>query len=428
MNDPTPRLAPDPALPARDAHLDPDWVAARLTALTGRTVRPLQLVRCKYRIGESLRVVHRLTVDGELATVTGRTFVGGASVTAAHRSPAAVHDAQHDTVWWWFPDDRRLRGVEDVVHPSAYLAESLGLHHWAATQVAEYAPERSLTVRAADVHDRAIAYVKLYAPGTVDLDAFAARYERGARTFAGDRAVSVPRVLARSGDLLAITAMPGVAWTALGPTERERGLALLGQAIARFHTTPGDGIAAPFGRLTVRRVVHSAELVAQARPDVAPALAEIARRLADGPPPDDTAPVLLHGDCHPKNSLFDGDRLALIDLDQAGIGSPACDVASFLARLQHGTVLGETTPEEADVQAAAFLTGYAAVRPLPGAAGLRWHLAAALVAERAMRAVNRVNSHALDRLPELVELAAAVARPARPASATPPATRAGGPE
>ncbi|MCA9690235.1 MAG: DUF885 family protein, partial [Myxococcales bacterium] len=87
-----------------------------------------------------------------------------------------------------------------------------------------------------------------------------------------------------------------------------------------------------------------------------------ADRLAGGPPPGDER-VLLHGDCHPKNSLFDQGCIALIDLDQAGVGSPAADIASLLARLEHGRLLGETDGATAAALGEAFLAGYYAHNP-----------------------------------------------------------------
>ena len=296
------------------------------------------------------------------------------------------------------------------MHASPYLADDLGVPTWACSEVAEYAPERSLTVRADDHGGRVAAYVKLYAAGSVDVARLAARYERAGRALAGVPFVSVPRVLGRSGTMLAISPMRGVTWTRAAGDGADV-LARLGAAIAHFHRTPGEGLAGPFGRLQLPRVVHGAELVAGARPELAAALQLVAGRLADGPPSGD-AMVLLHGDCHPKNSLVDGGRLALIDLDQAGIGSAACDLSSLLARLHHGAILGETDAVEADRLGAAFLDGYAAVRPLPDAASLRWHYVAALVAERAIRAVNRVNLRSLEHLGALVQLAVDTSDPA----------------
>ena len=142
--------------------------------------------------------------------------------------------------------------------------------------------------------------------------------------------------------------------------------------------------------------MHSAHLVAVGRPDVAAAAIRLADRLADGPPPGGPQ-VALHGDCHPKNALLAGDSIALIDLDQAGVGPAAADIGSLIARLHAD---GDT-----GAMRSAFLSGYQAVRPLPPDRSLRWHTAAALVAERGVRAVNRVHLPTLDRLPELLETA-----------------------
>ena len=104
-----------------------------------------------------------------------------------------------------------------------------------------------------------------------------------------------------------------------------------------------------------------------------------------------------HGDCHPTNALADGDSFALIDLDQAGTGPAAADIGSLLARLHQDGDSG--------AMRAAFLSGYRTVRTLPPERSLRWHTAAALVAERAVRAVNRVHLPTLDRLDDLLATA-----------------------
>ncbi|HEY6748810.1 MAG TPA: phosphotransferase, partial [Mycobacteriales bacterium] len=172
----------------------------------------------------------------------------------------------------------------------------------------------------------------------------------------------------------------------------------LGVAIGTLHDS-GAEVAAGlprFGRLDPRRVGHSAQLVALARPDVAGPALRLAGRLAGGPPPGGPA-VVLHGDCHPKNALADADAIALIDLDQAGTGPAAADIGSLLARLHQ-------EPDSGAIRDA-FLAGYGTVRDLPAEPSLRWHTAAALVAERAVRAVNRVHLPTLDRLPELLATA-----------------------
>lgn len=370
-------LAPDPVLPGRDALLD-----------------PATLVRAKYRIGESLRVVHR--AGGGL--VSTRLFPGG----RVER--------------WTFPDDRRLRGLADVLAPAPDVAAVAGPagDRWVAGEVAEYAPERSLTVRAVDRDGAPVAYAKAYAPGTVDVAALADRYAAVAAGLAATGLpVASPRPLGRSADrgLLVLEAMPGERWGDLPPADLAPALRLLGRAVAAVHAMGPGAVPGlrPFGRLAPPRIAHSAELVAAARPDLAGPLAAVAAALAAGPPPGDPA-VALHGDCHPKNALVAGGRLALVDLDQAGTGPAGADVGSLLARLRLAVLVGDAGPTDERRLAAAFLDGYAAVRTPPPVASLAWHTAAALVAEQAMRAVNRVRRRVLPVLDQVVAAAAATLR------------------
>ena len=410
-------LLPDPALPHRDVLLDPDTVAGLLAAELG-TDGPLPVtsctpVRCKYRLGESLRTVHRLRVGATEHLVSARMFVAGAAPTVT--APAGAGPLRPvlradglDTVFWTFPHDRRLRGIDALLAPPPDLAR-LVPGAWRGTEVAQYAPERSVTVRAHDGAEHTVGYAKAYAPGTVDLPVLAARYRRIAAELARqDLPVEVPTTLGMSParGVLTLAAMPGVSWLRLPADRLGAAMQLLGTGIALLHGLPlgtAPGLRT-FGRLAPPRLLRSLELIAAARPDHAAAAGRLAAALACGPP-ESGPPVLLHGDCHPGNALFDGDRLALIDLDQAGAGPAAADLGSLLARLHHGAVLGEHTPAECADLGAAALTGYAAVRPLPGAAALAWHTAAALVAERALRAVNRVHAPAIAQLGPLLEAA-----------------------
>jgi aminoglycoside phosphotransferase len=371
-------LASDSAVPLRDTLLDPTTAPVPIDATA------VEVMRCKYRVGESLRVLYRC------ATSAGDRFV-----TVRASAGRAIR-------WWTFPDDRRLPDIDALLAPSAALVAMAGRRGWVRSEVVEYAPERSITVRAVNADGNATAYVKQYAAGERDVDALAARYDQVARALGGS---GVPRPLGWSSrrGVLALEAAPGTRWADLTPGAAPTS-ALMGRAIAAFHGVPAPAGTPPFERLAPRRVERSAEVLAAARPDLAPAARDLARRLAitrrDGPP------VMVHGDCHPKNAIVDGDRMTLIDLDQAGRGTAAADIGSLLAR---GRVVGIVGGEDAAAVgqfADAFLAGYASQRALPDPAAIRWHTAAALVVEQAVRAVNRVRPDVLARLGEVLGAAA----------------------
>src|SRR5262245_47639405 len=178
----------------------------------------------------------------------------------------------------------------------------------------------------------------------------------------------------------------------------------MGRAIAALHGVGAPAGTPPFRRLGPDRVEGAAAVLMRARPDVAVAVRELARRLAATRREGDS--VLLHGDCHPKNAIVDGDRLALIDLDQAGTGAAAADVGSLLARWRVGRIVGSEEPATGSHVADVFLAGYSTRRAPPSAAAIDWHTAAALVVEQAVRAVNRVRLDVLVHLPAVLDTAA----------------------
>jgi Ser/Thr protein kinase RdoA (MazF antagonist) len=112
--------------------------------------------------------------------------------------------------------------------------------------------------------------------------------------------------------------------------------------------------------------------------------------------------VCLHGDVHPKNGILLERGVALIDLDQASLGPAAADLGSLLAALRYEQHIGLLTRADERALSDAFLAGYRQIAKLPEAESLRWHMAAALFAERAFRAVSRIRLRGLQSLPELL--------------------------
>jgi len=367
-------LAPDAAVPERDLLLRPTVDVVPVPAAT------IEVVRCKYRVGESLRVVYRL--DGErLVSVRA----GGG------RAPR----------WWVFPDDRRLVDVAGMLRPdpAAPLAASLG---WCRSELVEYAPERSLTVRALDRSGTVVGYAKRYAPGSVDSGALAARYAAVAGHLHVAPGVSSPRPLARADDLVVLEPMTGTVLAELR-VDADRAAAV-GAAIAWVHGATPPSATPTFPRLSPARLTGAAAAVERAVPAAAAATRRLldALRRAHRPP---GGCVLLHGDCHPKNALVDGERVSLVDLDQAGLGSAAADLGSLLARGHVATLLRSRSPVEDAAVAGAFVAGYRSVRTPPPDAAIRWHVAAALLGEQAVRAVSRVRPDVLAVLPSLLDRA-----------------------
>jgi Ser/Thr protein kinase RdoA (MazF antagonist) len=186
-----------------------------------------------------------------------------------------------------------------------------------------------------------------------------------------------------------------------GRAERRRALASLGAAVATFHRLPVPEDAT-FDRFGPHRLLSAAELISSARPDVAVAAHRLAALLERDLPGPDVA-VCLHGDLHPKNAVLLGERVGLIDLDQASGGPAAAELGGLLAGLRLDRLIGRLDPGEQRRLRDALLAGYSSVRPLPADAAILWHTSAALLVERAARAVSRLRTLTLRHLAVLLE-------------------------
>lgn len=118
---------------------------------------------------------------------------------------------------------------------------------------------------------------------------------------------------------------------------------------------------------------------------------ELSRRLS-ARRPKPIAPTIVHGDFYHHQVLVDGDRIGIVDFDEATCDDPRVDAGNFLAHLDlerlrfqddveaPGDAAGgerdDAVGRHAEALAEAFLTGYAAAgAPI---SGLSWFRAAAL--------------------------------------------------
>ena len=409
------RLAPDPAVPQRDALLDARRMGAWLGAgLTGAAADRCERLNAKYRVGDSLRVVYRVAAGGGLHTVAGRTFAGrsaGVHRRAAAASagdeplpaasagdgplPAVLHAPEFDTVFWRFPHDRRLSSLRLLDGGSAALDRLVG-RPVARTRLLAYAPERAATAECRDVCGHVVAYVKLHwdaAEREVANVAAAA-----AAVGPSDPHLRLPRVLAAAlpDGALALEPLPGIRLDGLAGAELGSGLHALGAGLARLHAVRPLP-SRRFERLDAERLAVAAGAIGRVRPDCRRAAAALLERLLAREDGRGGEPVHLHGDVNLRNALLDSGRIALVDLEDAAAGPAAADLGLVLA--------GLLLSGEQERRAAALLGGYAQAGALPGAATLRWHTAASALARVALPAVGRVRPAVLARLEPLLHAA-----------------------
>jgi len=408
-------LATDEVLPGRDRVLDADALGRFLSARLGATdehvpVERCELLRAHYRFGRSLRVLHRLRIRGQWRWVSGRVFkdaraekafrLAGSPTTVRGGLRDVVYEADLAAVFWTFPNDRALVDLVDLLAETRALARQLGGPRVTA-RIVGYRPEHSLVLRMVDPSGRAVAYAKIYRNGGHEA---ARRHDVLTRQVpASDPRLRIPRAIARTADgrIVVFEAIDGYRLGELDETAIEAGVACHGAALATFHAlAPPPGVPR-FRRVDPDQLAKAAAMLARARPEVAREADTLAMELGRREPSPEP-PVCLHGDVHLHNGILAGDRVALIDFDKLALGPPAVDLGSFVSLLRYQTAVGLLSVRAARGREVAILRGYGGVRPLPDASVLRWHTAAALLAEQAVRAVRRIRPDALAQLPRLL--------------------------
>ena len=420
---PSIKLAADTSLPQRDLLLDEGEVARRLARCLGAggplAIDACARVRAKYRFGQSLRVLHRVRVGSSAYAVAARAFHNGRSEQAYERALGeavacaplrpVIHDAELDTVFWTFPNDRKLSGLQSLSDIPAQLARA-SLPGWTRSRVVAYAPEKCATAQCLDDRLNLLAYAKLYAGP--EGQSVANTYQSLRQNLPTQAGVGLPRVIsyAAAHRLLLLEPAAGERIADLKGSDLLRGYERLGSALASLHSLPVPKGLPRFKRLDPARIRSAARVIGTARPDVRNEAARLAADLMARWEPPAEALVCLHGDIHPKNGILRGDRLTLIDLDQAGVGRPAADLGSLLAGLTYNRLCGLIPRDVERELGESFLSGYGRARGLPREVSLNWHTAAALLAERALRAVNRIRPEGLGCLHELLAEARHVLR------------------
>jgi len=412
-------LAEDTNLPQRNLLLDEFQMTRRFNQLLGNhsSIESCTRVRTKYRVGLSLRVLYRVMIKGQSYFIAARAFPNSCDRTKdlklnffasdGAQLPPVFQDQRINTAFWSFPNDRKIKHLRALVDIPAGLS-SIGGDEWVTSRVVAHAPEKSVTAQCLNVRDEVVAYAKIYS--TNDGRRIRAAYD-SIRTSLQQNELSpaVPSVLAYSDDtnLLLLEAMQGSPLSTSPNSGNATVFSEFGTTLAGLHQIePGKSLT-KFVRLTPRYLTEAAWTIAQARPDVAWKVAELASSLTSTYSNDETD-VVLHGDVHRKNFLVQASRVSLIDLDQAGLGPAAADLGSFLASLHYDECTGQSTHDQRLVLERSFLSGYERVRPLPTQSSLMWHTAAALLSERAFRSVNRIRVEGLLHFPEVLQRATEV--------------------
>jgi tRNA A-37 threonylcarbamoyl transferase component Bud32 len=409
-------LIADSVLPQRDALLDAEFMSRLFSRDLGVNgpidIESCEHIRTTYHAGESLRVAYRVSASGLSCVVAGRAFPEGCSrksfevarQKAVNCGPfqPVFHHAKTESIFWTFPNDRKIENLQLLLEIPQNMAK-LFAPQWTRSSVVAYAPENCATAQCLTSQNDVLAYAKVYAD---DHNEICFRTYMALRQSAeAERAeIDFPEVIYHSAlhHILVLQALRGRRMADVRGRELSAAFARLGQALACLHALPVPEHLTEFPRYADSHMQVAASSIGLVRPELSQQASELCDALRNQKKDWYEPSRCLHGDVHPKNGILLERGFGLIDLDQASLGPPAADLGSLLAALRYERHIGLITEADERALSDAFLTGYKQIGKLPEPESLRWHMAAALFAERAFRAVSRIRLPGLQILPKLL--------------------------
>ena len=307
--------------PSRDARRPtPPSRGATRCSTAPRSARALGAERCertyaKYRVGESLRVVHRTHGRHHVAGAQLPRRRGAAPTSArcrrrAGRPAAAVlHAPELDAVLLDVPQrppDRRAAAAGRAEPRRSTAARPARAPRRGSSPTPPSGRPRAACLDARRPRARLREGPRrrrrrARAPRTSGLPALGAGAPPARAAAAGGDGASARARAARRA--AGSTALPGA------PSSRAGAAAALGAALADAARPAPAGRRALRARCDPERLARAVGAIATARPAAGRAAARAARALlgrhADAAGP----PVCLHGDANPRNALLDGDRV-----------------------------------------------------------------------------------------------------------------------
>lgn len=298
-----------------------------------------------HRPGSSTTASYRAHVrwGGQVVEETLVACVGGAPTSAPPPGVVVLGDGVDQVQLWRFPADPELPGLSIATDPArlAGVLADLGVPGFSPSggpvglQVRTYRPCRRavIEVRGTD----AAVFVRVMRPDAVEA-------LRSRHALLHDAGVPVPRPWgATPQGLLVIEAIPG---PTLRHHLRTAGPAPSGdQLLGLLDRLPAEVMDLPVRRAWADEARHYASIIGSSLPAEESRTADLAEVIMTGLAglaPD--APT--HGDFHDDQVVMSGSSIrSLLDVDTAGPGRRADDVATMLGHLEASVLLGAAHPD-----------------------------------------------------------------------------------
>lgn len=380
----------DPAIAGLATLLDADAFAAALqAALPAAGVRAATATYVRYKPGVNCLVAYELTTAHGLRRAYARAYAAALRNKLAHvqrlqHQPGDLGSggciiANQDIAVYSWPHDQALpalAGLFDAERRAALLQHLAKQHprlqDGTLTNL-RYRPQRRYVGRLDGAHGQA-ALLKLYCERdyarACTAAAFRSRGPLGVAPLLGAAAHHRALLFAWQPGQVLTDNLWAVAWH---PTL----FATVGAALAALHAQE-QVILTTSAQDDLDTLDAAVKTIATLCPDLEKRVRTLAHIIAaELSSPGKLCPI--HGDFYADQVLVDGERVIVLDLDNAAWGDPALDLGTFAAHLWRRVSLGSGTAERATQITAALLAGYAQQQAPPDRHRLALHTAAGLL-------------------------------------------------
>ncbi len=458
----------DEKLPQMETLLNPsqmrDVFERELTAARGNAaslrIDDCRIAYAKYRPGKNLLVAYRLKLVDLETGQTGQTGQTGharqtvrtreqlISILAcpeeesgelfarAKEAPLAdtvfglgvFHVQALEAVGWVFPNDRKLTGLPALIDSDALknrfnpeIAARIFGDAWSVVglegNTVHYVPGRGCTVRVkvdllsavSGESQSCVLFGKTYSLAEGE-----SAWRKMRSLWNGDEKragrLLIPEPLAYDAEIKTLWRR-GLEGETLYEVDANEAryyelLASAGSAVAELHGTTISSAPPVTASEIVSKLEMSADLLYSIRPSCRDELRTLIEKLIGVSERIGTGSIAtLHGDLHLKNLLVTNGRIALLDLDNLSLGDPLLDLGSFVASLHYRGVIEGKPLNVIESVSQRFVQAYRAHAAWEVSEWeLDWHIAAALIYERAYRCVTRLKVDRIEVLDEIVAL------------------------
>lgn len=409
-------------------------------------IRSCEIDRLKHKSGQNCMIAYRLgivdtyTQEADEQIICARVYPPGETLSRFEQAFAQplsqpqfgqplMHLPELDMIAWAFPNDRKLVGLPKIMNYEFLTQELLPpaiTKHWGrewqldklAHKLVHYVPEHTCTVRVDfrlrqaqnDAQPKVVLFGKTYYNDEGE-EAYrnmqrlwkSAARRRGelnmAQPFTFHPASNSLWQFGLSGKTLMEYDMHSAAFAALLPTAAANVAALHQTSINCSRRVRLEDLRC---KLEEVQALLAKSLPAERRRSekLVKRLSEYSKNFSE------STIATLHGDLHFKNFFIERNEVYLLDMDNLCHGTPLQDVGSFIASLWYRGLLLEISPAYVQKLAEIFAQAYKQRTPWYVAqADLDWHVAAALITERAFRCLTRLKAGRLDIVQNLIALA-----------------------